>query len=415
MTTIKGYTDDELDFIRLNYQSMTIRQLSTKFNKSVGSISAALHKMNLSKQKHNKWTEEEKQFLIDHYIDMTSKEMSKYINHSIAAINTQRDKLGLVRNESWTDDEIMFLIDNYANMSHEEIGKQINRTSIAVCAKCFELNLYKKELPWTADETDYVKQNYMTMSTKDIATHLNRSINAIKVHAQRMGFKKYPYSCDYDFFNVIDTEEKAYWLGFLTADGWISKNEVKNSGCVGIELKYSDLCHLKKFNKSIHGNYKIVDRWKQCHISKNPNKWNHMCCIRIYSIDMYNSLTKLGFTNNKTYDCYIPDIPQTLIKHYIRGYFDGDGRFGLSNNRLWVSFCTASKSFNDCIVHELQKEDIQVQQYDYINEFGTQMYVPELTNNKARIKFLNWIYDDANIYLDRKYKKYLKAIKQYRS
>ena len=122
-----------------------------------------------------------------------------------------------------------------------------------------------------------------------------------------------------DFFEKIDSEEKAYWLGFLTADGWINKNEKGNAGVTGIELQYKDIDHLRKFNKSINGNYKITDRWRPCLISsKYNNKRHHTCLIRIFSITMYDSLVKLGFTNNKSgfpfisFTFFISEVPVSL-------------------------------------------------------------------------------------------------------
>lgn len=93
------------------------------------------------------------------------------------------------------------------------------------------------------------------MSTSDIAITLKRTTSAVKIKARKLGLSKYPYTCDYNYFDKIDSEEKAYWLGFIFADGYISVNENSNSGCVGIDLCLSDIDHLKKFNKSINGNY----------------------------------------------------------------------------------------------------------------------------------------------------------------
>lgn len=301
-------------------------------------------------------------------------------------------------------------------MTHAEIGKILNRTEGAVRAKCFDLNLYKKELPWEEWELNYVKDNYMNMQTREISEYLNRTPNAVKLKAERMGYKKYPYSCDYHYFDNIDTEEKAYWLGFLTADGWISKSNKTGAGVVGIELQYGDIKHLKKFNKSISGNYRITDRWKTCDLSNNTDKKNHMCCIRIYSIKMYEDLEIIGFTNNKSYDFCIPVIDDSLIRHYIRGYFDGDGCLCLSNKSFGVSFITASLRFKDSLLKVLNGNGFYPKDYSYISDYNnTPMYRPEFTKNSERLRFLDWIYSDSTIYLDRKYKKYLKAKEKYDS
>lgn len=413
MITIKNYTQDELKYIKDNYGNMTAKELSIRLNKSIGSINNATRKMGLVKQSHKKWTEQEIDFLKSNYINMTSEEISKYINHSVDAINTMRDRLGLVRNKNWSDEEIQFLKDNFESVLFSELSKTLGRTEGAIRAKCFDLNLFKNS-PWTDDEINFVKENYMEMKTSDISQTLNRTTSAIELKARRLGLKKYPYTCDYHYFDEINTEEKAYWLGFLTADGWINKSDKSNAGVTGIELQYSDIEHLKKFNKSIGGNYKITDRWRTCSLSKDQTKTNHMCSIRIFSLTMYNALINQGFVKNKSYDFHMPHMSEDLIRHYIRGYFDGDGCFTFTNKTFHISFITASKALNNDIVRILNSVGLNVTENNYVNDFGTTMYRPEIYRQQDKINFLNWIYEDTNIYLDRKYKKYLKIKKHYR-
>ena len=148
----------------------------------------------------------------------------------------------------WTDKETQYLKDNYDKKNFAEISAVIDKSEGAIRAKCFDLGLIKKD-KWNEEDIEYVKKNYSIMPTKDIAKILNRTESAVQIKARRLGLKKYPYNCNYRFFETIDTEEKAYWLGFIASDGWISINKNTNSGTVGIELQVSDIDHLKKFNK----------------------------------------------------------------------------------------------------------------------------------------------------------------------
>jgi hypothetical protein len=413
MIKIKNYTQDELEYIKENYNDITAQELATQLNKSIGSINNAIRKLGLIKQQHNKWTDEEIQFLKTNYINMTSEEISRYINHSVDAINTMRDKLKLIRNNAWSDAEIQFLKNNFESMLFSELSKILGRTENAIRAKCFDLSLFKNS-PWADEELDFVKQNYMEMKTSEISQILNRTMNAIELRAARMGLKKYPYTCDYHYFDDIDTEEKAYWLGFLTADGWINQSKKTNAGVVGIELQYGDINHLKKFNKSISGNYQITDRWRPCAIStKDKEKSHHMCCIRIFSLTMYNSLLNKGFTKDKSYDYCIPSLREDLIRHYIRGYFDGDGCFTFTNKSFHINFITASKTLNDDILKILRSQNFNCVENSYVSDFNTTMYKIDIYRQHDKMNFIDWIYQDANIYLDRKYKKYLKVKKHY--
>jgi hypothetical protein len=414
MITIRNYTNEEIKYIKDNFANMTVKQIANRLNKEESSIYNVVRKLGLKKQKHNKWTDEEIEFLRANYIGMTSEEISHHIDHTIDAINTMRDRLKLVRNSTWSDSEIEFLKNNFETTLFSELSKILGRTEGAIRAKCFDLNLFKNT-PWADEELDFVRKNYMEMKTSDISQMLSRTMNAIELKAARMGLKKYPYICDYHYFDEIDTEEKAYWLGFLTADGWVNKSKKTNAGVTGIELQYGDIGHLKKFNKSIRGNYPISDRWRVCSIStKDPNKKHHTCVIRIFSLTMYNTLCKLGFSNNKTYDFHIPEIRKDLIKHYIRGYFDGDGCFTFTNKTFHINFITASKILNDDIARVLEFEGFNFVKNNYVNEFDTTMYKLDIYRINDRINFLDWIYQDCNIYLDRKYKKYLKVKNCYR-
>lgn len=414
MIKFKNYTQEELNYLKDNYLDKNVKELAKILGKTSGSISYAIRELGLLKQKHQPWSDEEIQFLKDHYIDMTSEEISQHINHSVNAINTQRDRLHLIRNNLWEENEVEFLRNNFSKMSYKEIGNKLGRSASAVTAKCFDLNLYKKEVPWTDEEIDFLKKNYMEMSNFEISEILQRTECAIHLKGSRLGMKKYPYTCDYHYFDCIDTEEKAYWLGFLTADGWISKNDESNAGVVGCELQYGDLKHLKKFNKSINGNYQITDRWRPCMISKkDPSKKHHSCVIRIYSITMYNALAKLGFTNNKTFDAHIPEIPKNLIRHYLRGYFDGNGCFTLTNKSFQLSFLTASHLLYQDLKDVLTKNGFHLSDKEYITEFNTKMYQLNMNRISEKIQFLNYIYNDAKVYLDRKYKKYQKSLQKY--
>lgn len=408
MIEIQGYTQKELDFIQKNFTAMTLKNMAKELNKSVNSVTYASKKLGLIKQKHTKWTDNDIQYLKDNYIEQTSTEIAKILGKTMHSVNAMRDKLGLVRHENWCAEDVDFLIDNFEFMTHAEIGEKLGRTEQAVRAKCFDLDLYKKERPWEDWEFEFVRNNYMEMDKRKIADKLGRTPNAIQVKARRMGLKKSPYTCDYHFFDNIDSEEKAYWLGFLTADGWINLNPETHSGTTGVEIQYGDIDHLRKFNKALRGNYQITDRWRPCILS-SPTKKNHTCCLRIFSLTMYESLTKLGFTNKKSFDATIPKLNSKLLRHFIRGYFDGDGCFSFTEKAFSVNFITASKTLYSDLTKFLKQQGLHYSQYRYFSEYHTQMYTISINRKQDKIKFLDYIYKDCSVYLTRKYKKYLRV------
>jgi hypothetical protein len=127
------------------------------------------------------------------------------------------------------------------------------------------------------------------------------------------------YDCNTDYFEKIDTEEKAYWLGFLYADGNVYIT--KNGGSVYIRIELSSLDEdlLKLFLFSIGSNHPIKYR--------SDNTKVRVC---IGSIKMGTDLYNLGCPPHKTYSIEWPSdkiVPQHLKRHFLRGYSDGDGTF----------------------------------------------------------------------------------------
>jgi intein-encoded DNA endonuclease-like protein len=111
---------------------------------------------------------------------------------------------------------------------------------------------------------------------------------------------------------------------------------------------------------------------------------------------------KHGIVTKKTYNLEFPNIPEYLKKHFVRGFFDGDGWISVSNKDIKFGFCGTyemMKSINEFF----DKENIKIckQKTIYTIVYGGTRQVPQL---------LHIIYDDATIYLDRKYNLYKKYI-----
>lgn len=116
-------------------------------------------------------------------------------------------------------------------------------------------------------------------------------------------------------FETIDTEEKAYWLGFLYADGTISSKENK----IELGLAEKDLTHIQKFRTFIGISNKICYR---------ESSKSYRFSFRSYKCKQ--DLINKGCVPNKSLILTFPSasqVPIALLKHFIRGYFDGDGWF----------------------------------------------------------------------------------------
>lgn len=206
--------------------------------------------------------------------------------------------------------------------------------------------------------------------------------------------RKYFYNDDY--FSKIDNEEKAYWIGFLYADGHVSDN---TCGCY---LKASDKEHLQKFLNTIQAT-SVPLRYKE-----SSNEYG----FSLHSKDFIKNLHKIGFTHNKTYDntdIVFQNIPESFKKDFIRGYWDGDGCIG-----------SYSKQRNYTEVISLNKE-LLISFSNYINQHFKDPYFSKviMTGGKyyriclgsiKAYKMCDFLYKNSNIYLERKYKKYLELL-----
>lgn len=208
------------------------------------------------------------------------------------------------------------------------------------------------------------------------------------------------------FFNKIDTEEKAYWLGFLMADGYISKSN--NSYKIGLTLSTCDYTHLEKLNKSLESNHPI----KTYEPTKSSYSKNSYSRIIYYSEIMFNDLLKYNLVEHKT-NILIPPSISLLGNHtsdFIRGYFDGNGSIAHTNtekNNSYAFKLVSTKNFLD-FVNNYIKEKLGFSANKYYKRKDYQEVMSlEFSGNLKTQKILDLLYKNATIYLNRKYQRYL--------
>lgn len=125
------------------------------------------------------------------------------------------------------------------------------------------------------------------------------------------------YAIDHTFFDHVDSEEKAYWLGFFTADGC-----VLNHRKLQVNLQASDAGHLEKLNKSLSSNYPIAPNFR------SPQSGPSVHWVAA-SAALVQALESLGVGPRKSASVQPWVGPADLARHYWRGMIDGDGGFSL--------------------------------------------------------------------------------------
>ena len=249
-----------------------------------------------------------------------------------------------------------------------------------------KLELYNKII------VDYNTGNF---KLKELSLKYGIKYDTISKNIRKMGIITNPHgkiSLNSDIFEKIKTEEHAYWLGFLYADGSVYKGP-KGHYRFELGLQERDLEHIEKFKKFINSKHKIAyrEKTKSYRIIFNDSKF----C---------NDLINLGCVPNKSLILKFPtenQVPKELQKHFIRGYFDGDGYLSKPPKQL-TSDILGTKEFLEAILFILKKElniNSVLLKKDKRNLNNTFNFY--LNGNRCR-SFLNFIYSDSTVFLDRK-------------
>lgn len=219
-------------------------------------------------------------------------------------------------------------------------------------------------------------------------------------------------------FDTIDTEEKAYWLGFLWGDGYVGDiSSVKNSRSsmkIKIDMQNKDKNHLILLGEFLGENIKIGEYKGTSY--KEDSVMNYIS---------FND-TALGSTLMDRYDIkphresiknLEKNLPQDFIKPFLRGLLDADGSIS-------VYFIKGQQLKSSVQITSPEKLLLFIQDYLLKNRLVTsktklyQRYKDQetpvkefrMSGNQQILKFLNWLYEDATIYLNRKKEKHLELL-----
>jgi hypothetical protein len=179
---------------------------------------------------------------------------------------------------------------------------------------------------------------------------------------------------DENYFDNIDSSDKAYWLGWLMADGCVTED-----GCIKLNVAYKDKELIDKFLSAVQSTNKTLEK---CRKNKKTGKIYKSYWCSLTSTHMVKSLNKLGVIPRKSNFESFPDIPEQYNRDFLRGYFDGDGcvYVNFDHPHFLVSFCCGEKFGQQ--LNKMFKGYGKLKQATGIMElrFGTKMFIPVFYN-----------------------------------
>lgn len=199
---------------------------------------------------------------------------------------------------------------------------------------------------------------------------------------------------DEHYFDRIDSEEKAYFLGLIITDGCI--HQAKNRRpMLAMTIQEPDAYILKAFRDEIRSNKRLTPDGRGCY------------GLQIISKGLVDGLRKYGLHERKSLECLFPDnIPIQLYPHLIRGIFDGDGsasyyaRAGRRSHTKAVRFCSGDYLFLASLIDFLYFE-CGIDRPSIYRE-KENLWSIRYASNENMLKLISYMYDDAHVFLHRK-------------
>ncbi len=209
---------------------------------------------------------------------------------------------------------------------------------------------------------------------------------------------------EYNLFSVITTEEDAYWLGVLYSDGWI-RSDRNSIGLGSVDLdfiqKFQSYTHCKNSIQIKEAGYGVGKRFKDGHVIKSSKEFY---TLEFSSKKTKENLIRLGClpAKSKILECPTKEqVNDKLLPHFLRGYSDGDG--WITWNSHYSYGFVGTQHFIEQIVKRMK-----IGHYGTIRKkINTEAYEFRIDKKELVKKVLDIIYNNASIYLDRKYKTYL--------
>lgn len=261
-------------------------------------------------------------------------------------------------------------------------------------------NIGEKDRPHRLDKEKVISMYNAGSSCADIAKLYNIDKENIRYWLNKWGIQRRHniYTCDEYYFDNIDSPEKAYYLGLLYADGY---HNVRHN-TVTITLQENDSAILQSLNDAIKNTrpLRFVEK------KKENAKWKNCYQFNVISSHMSEMLEQHGLVQAKSLTLNFPNwLDKSLYSHFIRGYFDGDGHISKGKYHYNISLIGTENFLTP--IKEIFENDLGVETHMYISCDPQKPTRTLMITKKDMSKIVaDWLYQDANTYIQRKYDVY---------
>lgn len=299
------------------------------------------------------------------------------------------------------------LKENYINILNEYQNSSESVEKLCEKYGCAKSSLYralKKEnmkLPKRQIESHYYDEERLYeiellyengYSINQISKTLHMGERTISLYLDKIGIRKRrvveskELECDHDYFQYIDNSEKAYWLGFIMADGCVRTDKGYR---LSLELANKDKTQLELFKQCIRSNHEITHRSNR-----------DTCCISLNSQLMVSHLIDLGCVPRKTYNGFINFslLDEQYYSDFMRGFTDGDGYIEKNKSKYRIVLTLRAPQLIDDITYILDSIKI----HSRVDTLKTYSRIV-IERKEDFFKTLEWMYFSSDIYLNRKY------------
>ena len=239
-----------------------------------------------------------------------------------------------------------------------------------------------------------IKSDFGKVSQREMARKFRIGKTTVNRWCKESGLLYKKYTVNEKFFDRLN-EDSAYTLGYIFTDGNVSWNPKKSYWALTITASEKDKDHLEKIRK-------LISNTKPLLYSKDTKSYR----LNISNKVLCKKLMRLGVVPKKSLIIKFPNLPKKHLRHFIRGIVDGDGSVRYVNRKrspyFEIRIFSGSPKFLKNLTGQIRKK---LKITSKVRKVHGNTYSVRYTCSKAK-KIADWIYKDANLFLNRKFQRY---------